>query len=150
GGDVRHQRFDQFLYFDVNGEFFYSGASSNTTGSALADYMLGLPDFYLQGAAQSEAIRTNSFYFYGQDSWKIKPNITLNYGLPYELNTPLADDDEHVQTFRPGQPTTVYPCQLPDGSDCNPGSANEEFFPLGLVVPGDTGVPKGLTETYKK
>jgi hypothetical protein len=150
GGDVRHQRFDQFLYFDVNGEFFYSASSSNTTGSALADYLLGLPDFYLQGAAQSEAIRTNSFYFYGQDSWKIKPNLTLNYGLRYELNTPLADDNEHVQTFRPGQPTTVYPCQLADGSDCNPGSRNEDVFPLGLVVPGDTGIPKGLTQTYTK
>ena len=45
GADVRRQRFDQTLYFDVNGEFFVDGTSTNTTGgdTVFSDYMLGIP-----------------------------------------------------------------------------------------------------------
>ena len=83
----------------------------------------------------------------------------MNYGLRWELNEPLADASQRVQTFRPGQATQIFPCQLNaentatignGTSDCGPGSANEAYFPLGLVIPGDKGVPKGLTATYYK
>jgi hypothetical protein len=148
GGDLRHQRFDQFLYFNVNGEYLYFGEGNNSTGNVIADYLLGLPDGYLQGSAQLEAMRMNSVYLFGQDSWKLRPNLTLNYGLRWELNTPFADEFDRIQTFRPGQATQTYPCQLADGTDCNPGGPGAAVFPLGLVVPGDPGVPKGLTQTY--
>src|SRR5207244_11711157 len=75
-----------------------------------------------------------------------------------EYNQPFYDAGGRYQTFRPGQATTTYPCQLsPDNAlnptpgtpaSCDPGSGNEAVFPLGLVVPGDTGVRNGLTETY--
>ena len=178
GGDFRRQQFNQFLFFDVNGTFDFFGGGPNDPGfgeldqngeldsqSLLPNYLLGLPDDFLQGAAQLEAVRSTSYYLYGQDSWKIRPNLTLNYGLRWELNTPLHDKFNRVQTFRPGQPTTLFPCQLGASipaatanpliqdfgtSDCGPGSAGESVFPLGLVVPGDQGVPPGLTQTYKK
>jgi hypothetical protein len=145
GGDVRRQRFDQTLYFDVNGEFFVDGTSTSTTGgdTVFSDYLLGLPGSYGQGSAQVENVRSTSLYLYAQDSWKLKPNLTLNYGLRWELNTPLADISRHVQTFRPGQVSTVYPCGGPN-TDCS------SMTPVGLVVPGDAGVPTALTQTYYK
>jgi hypothetical protein len=145
GGDVRRQRFDQTLYFDVNGEFFVDETSTNSTlgDTAFSDYMLGLPGSYGQGSAQVENVRSTSLYLFAQDSWKIKPNLTLNYGLRWELNTPIADISKHVQTFRPGQTSTVYPCGGPN-SDCS------SMTPVGLLVPGDPGVPGGLTQTYYK
>ena len=172
GGDVRYQRFDQTLYFDVSGQYFYFGGGPNdpclggtvdpSTGvcSGQADlfsnYLLGLPDEYGQGSAQSELVRSKSVYLFAQDSWKIKPSVTLNYGLRWELNTPLADSGKKVQTFRPGQVSTVYPCTLPTTSplfdpangitDCNSAGVT----PVGLVVPGDKGVPNGLSNTYYK
>jgi hypothetical protein len=145
GGDVRRQRFDQTLYFDVNGEFFFDGSSNNTLGSAsvIPDYLLGLPGSYGQGSAQVENVRSTALYLFAQDSWKIKPNLTLNYGLRWELNTPIADVSKHVQTFRPGQVSTVYPCGGPN-TDCS------SMTPVGLVVPGDAGVSNALTQTYYK
>jgi len=146
GGDVRRQRFDQTLYFDVNGEFFVDGTSTNSPvgDTVFSDYMLGFPGSYGQGSAQVENVRSTALYLFAQDSWKIKPNLTLNYGLRWELNTPIADISKHVQTFRPGQVSTVYPCENTANTDCS------SMTPVGLVVPGDKGVSNGLTQTYYK
>lgn len=163
GADVRRQRFDQTLYFDVNGEFFVDETSTNTTNgdTAFSDYLLGLPGSYGQGGAQREDVRSTGFYLFAQDSWKVKPNLTLNYGLRWELNTPIADISHHVQTFRPGAQTKVFPCQLDPtidanlvalygSTDCSPTGPANAVFPTGLVVPGDPGVPNALTQTYYK
>ncbi len=167
GGDFRIQHFDQTLYYNVNGYYSYSGGGSNDleatdstgAGTLFPNYLLGLPDEYSQGSPQTENIRANALYLFVQDSFKVKPNVTLNYGLRWELNEPLADAAQRVQTFRPGQATQVFPCSLSaasqatlgaGSSDCGPGSANEAYFPLGLVVPGDKGISKGLTATYYK
>jgi hypothetical protein len=146
GTDVRRQRFDQTLYFDVNGEFFVDETSTNSTlgDTAFSDFMLGLPGSYGQGSAQVENVRSTGLYLFAQDSWKIRPNVTLNYGLRWELNTPIADIGKHVQTFRPGQTSTVYPCEDTVNTDCS------SMTPVGLLVPGDKGVPTGLTQTYYK
>ena len=146
GVDFRIQQFNQTLYFDPNGDFSYTGGGPNDSGNLLVNYLIGLPDSYLQGSAQTSHYRTNSLYLFAQDSWKIGPNLTLNYGLRWELNTPFADSLHRVQTFRPGQATTTYPC-MP--SVCPDGSA-DALFPLGLVVVGDRGVQNGLTSTYHK
>src|SRR5580704_8901702 len=171
GGDVRRQRFDQFLYFNINGDFSFqtAGATNSPAGSdAYPDYFLGTPTSYSGGAAQGENIRNTSLYLFVQDSWKLKSNLTLNYGLRWELNTPYVDTKNRIETFRPGQNTTQYPCFLSQqGADtinngnvtgappvapgsCQPGTSQYAYFPTGLVFPGDKGVPKGLTSTYYK
>jgi outer membrane receptor protein involved in Fe transport len=171
GGDVRRQRFDQFLYFNINGDFsFQPGSATNSPGGSdgYPDFFLGTPTSYSQGAAQGENIRNTGLYLFAQDSWKIKSNLTLNYGLRWELNTPYVDTQNRIQTFRPGQITTQYPCELSQaGADvinngnvtgappvapgsCQPGTAQSAYFPTGLVFPGDKGIPKGLTSTYYK
>jgi len=113
GGDVRRQRFDQTLYFDVNGEFFLSGSGANSVVGPNAsnfypDFLMGLPDSFGQGSAQVEHVRSTALYLFAQDSWKIKPNVTLNYGLRWELNTPIADVSKHVQTFPTGPGETRF------------------------------------------
>jgi hypothetical protein len=182
GGDVRRQQFNQFLYFDTNGQYTFlttpsaPSSSSNDVGAANAngspnpypDYFLGAPSSYTQGAAQGEYARNSALYLFAQDSYKLKPNLTFNYGLRWELNTPYFDVNNRLQTFRPGEATTKYPCLLNlnannqnlafdqflnttyDSSQCSPGQPASAVFPLGLVFPGDPGVPRGLTSTYYK
>jgi len=158
GADFRIQRFLQTLFFDPQGWFSYSGGGPNDTGSNLENYLLGLPDSYVQGSTQTEDVHARSLYLFAQDSWKIRPNITLNYGLRWEYNQPMYDSGLRYQTFRPGQADTVFTCQLSAASlsslgyanpNCaDPNSDSAAVFPLGLVIPGDTGVPKGLTASY--
>jgi hypothetical protein len=162
GGDFRANQFDQRLYFNINGSYYLYGGGPNDTASdnLFADYLLGLNDNYIQGSAQDELVRSKAFYLFAQDSWKLKPNVTLNYGLRWELNTPMKDIGKKVQTFRPGQDTTIYPCEINKPNDplyptYNPqvdptGCQDAGVVPTGLVVPGDKNVPAGLTSTYYK
>jgi hypothetical protein len=144
GGDVRYQKFDQFLIFETNGGIGFSSGGSGDIGAtdAYPNYFLGLASGYLQGSAQHELVRITSTYLFAQDSWKVKPNVTLNYGVRWELNTPLTDAGKKVQAFRPGERSTIYPGIA--------GNDAAGFTPLGIVVPGDKGVPNGLTSTYYK
>lgn len=155
GGDIRYQKFDQKVYFNVNGEYIFGPGGNNDTGISdpYANYLLGLPVSYSQGSANTEFVRSTSVYLFAQDSWKLKPNVTLNYGLRWEVNTPLTDVGQKVQRFNPGQNSTVYPCQLsPTSNLFGPGNTcdNQGVTPTGLVVPGDKGVPGGLFDTYYK
>jgi len=142
GGNVERNRFDQTLYYNVSGDFTFNSTGNNAIGSLdnYPGYFLGLVDTYSQGSAQRENVRTTGLYLFAQDSWKIKSNLTLNYGLRWELDTPLTDILKHVQTFRPGENSTIFPCTNTPLAYC----------PTGLVVPGDPGVPAGLTSTYYK
>jgi hypothetical protein len=159
GVDLRRQRFDQYYYYDINGSFGIDSSGPNAIipgdGDNYAGFLLGLVDTYGQGSGQREDVRATSVYPFVQDSWKIKPNLTLNYGLRWELDTPPTDIAGHVETFRPGQNSTVYPCGLSalsqsyfgvSSSDCNAVGVT----PTGLVVPGDKGIPAGMTSTYYK
>jgi hypothetical protein len=159
GVDIRRARFDQYYYFDVNGEFTFNNSGPNAIfpgdGDNYAEYLLGLTDTYTQGSGQREDIRATAVYPFAQDSWKIKPNLTLNYGLRYELNTPLTDITGTVETFRPGQNSTLYPCGLSPLSQAYFGVSTSNcnavgVTPTGLVVPGDKGVPAAMTSTYYK
>jgi hypothetical protein len=161
GGDLRFQRFDQLLFFDVNGDMSFLSSPSAPGGNDLGfsdaypNFFLGLGNSFFQGSAQHELVRSTSLYLFAQDSWKIKPNLTLNYGLRWEMNTPLTDIGKKVQTFRAGETSAIYPCTLPATSplfvagsvtDCNTAGVT----PVGLVFPGDKSVPNALTNTYYK
>jgi hypothetical protein len=164
GVDVRRARFDQYYYFDVNGEYVFDNSGPNgiipADGDQYAEFLLGLADTYTQGSGQREDVRSLAVYPFVQDSWKIKPNLTLNYGLRWEFSPPQTDISGHVETFRPGQNSTVYPCGITTSTNYwqtltpnpvpNPTCANTGSEPTGLVVPGDPGVPPGMTSTYYK
>ncbi len=66
--------------------------------SAVQSYGLGIPTVFFQGVGQSRRLFDNkTLGGFAQDSWKIKRNVTLNYGVRYDI--------EWLPTFTPG--TTV-------------------------------------------
>lgn len=62
------------------------GAASNS----LMTYFVGRPD------AQAK-LRFYQLNFYGQDTWRIKPNLSLSFGLRYEYNTPVKEVDGLIE-----------------------------------------------------
>jgi hypothetical protein len=129
----------------VNGEFNYYGGGPNDVGASnlFPNFLLGLPDTFREGFGASREYSQHRILFVCAGQLEDKAESHLNYGLRWELNTPLADKSQHVETFRPGQSSTVYPCGGPN-TDCTSQDA------IGLVVPGDAGVPPGMTQTYYK
>jgi hypothetical protein len=128
--------YQENLVYDyyTNGEFdFYSSFSSNATGNPFADFLLGAPGYYLQGALAPSNIRSKSTYLFGQDEWHVSKNLVVTAGLRYEYNTPKYDTE--------GRSFSVIP-----------GLQSQRFVnaPLGLVFPGDPGAPKGTNFPDKK
>ena len=91
---------DNFLYpgneglagfFNFNGQYTGNGPGGTSGGAGLADFMLGLPNNLGIGEGVGNRHMQNSiFALYGQDSWRLRRNLTLNLGLRWEVNTPRA------------------------------------------------------------
>ncbi len=133
GGQFHFNQLEENLSNVANGNFFFGTAfngGNSETGSDFVDFLLGAPSSYVQG--QSYPSYGRSFYlgFYGQDSWRVRSNLTLNYGVRYDVSSPWWEKYNEIQTIIPGEQSTVFP-----------GS------PQGWLFPGDAHVPRTLAPT---
>ena len=110
-----------------NGSFQFTGSE---TGSDFADFLLGIPSYYRQGDSRSFYLRNKYIGIYAQDSWRIAPNLTLSYGLRWDMLPPWLEKYNQIQTLVLGHHSVVYPAA-----------------PEGLVFPGDPGIPRTLAPT---
>ncbi len=80
------------------------GSSSSfglaTTGSSLADLLLGAPQETTIQAANSEAhLRENAIDWFAQDDWRAGKNLTVLYGLRYEYFSPYSEEHDRLATL---------------------------------------------------
>jgi len=110
-----------------NGAFSFTGAE---TGSDFADFLIGIPSSYAQGDSLAFYLRDKYVGMYAQDSWRVRPRLTLNYGLRWDMLPPWREKYNQLQTLVLGEQSRVYP-----------------GAPKGLVFPGDPGIPARLAPT---
>jgi hypothetical protein len=72
----------------------FSGVTA-APGGALSGTAL----FAQAGVSQADALLSQNFSLYGQDTWKITPHITLTYGLRWDVNPPLKGKNSANDPF---------------------------------------------------
>jgi len=93
GGEIRFIR----LYTDRLGgtTYTYSNLTNFLTNTPQSIQFLGdvsAPSPFNNGATGQRFAKQEYYITYAEDEWKIRPNVTLNYGLRYEYFTPLRED----------------------------------------------------------
>jgi Carboxypeptidase regulatory-like domain len=89
GGDVRQHAIDIRAQQDPRGNFSFTGAA---TGSALADFLLGLPQTSSIAFGNADKFfRAASYDAYITDDWRFGPALTMNIGVRWEYEGPIAE-----------------------------------------------------------
>jgi len=127
GGEFRYLQINERNTCAPNGDFTFDGS---ITGSDFADYLLGAAQNYNQCSQQFLDSRSRYGGAFAEDTFKVKPNVTLNLGVRWEVSMPWYDTQGKIETIVPGLQSTQFPTA-----------------PLGWVVPGDPGIPSTLAPT---
>ncbi len=83
--------------------------NGNETGADVSDYFIGAPGQFVQCSIQLLDNRTRYGGLFGQDSWKATPNLTLNYGLRWDVARPWSDVYGRLTTPVPGVQSVKFP-----------------------------------------
>src|SRR6266851_2459466 len=127
GGEFRYLQINERNICAPNGDFTFDGS---ITGTDFADFLLGAAQNYNQCSQQFLDSRTRYGGAFAQDTYKVRPNVTLNLGVRWEVSMPWYDTQGKIETIVPGLQSTQFPTA-----------------PLGWVVPGDPGIPSTLAPT---
>jgi hypothetical protein len=100
GGEVRLVR----LYTDRLGgtTYSYGNLSSFLQNNATQVQFIGdesSPSPFNNGVTGNRFAKQEYYIGYAQDEWRIKPNLTFNYGLRYEYYSPLREDKDRQVIF---------------------------------------------------
>lgn len=131
GVELRRTQVNSVQGHYANGAYAFTNSPSN---NALANFLLGRPSTFTQaGGDFYRGLRSLDFAAFAQDSFRWSDNLTVNYGMRWEVNTPFSEIRGKLNAFAPGQRSIVFP-----------------NAPAGILVPGDPGVPDGIAPAYWK
>ena len=105
GGEIRRVHYDQIGGVVTRGRFAFDGRytqnpllpAAQRGGAAFADFLLGhFNRSEGQVGAPIANFRSSYYALYLQDSWKIRPTLTINYGLRWEYDQPFYDENDAI------------------------------------------------------
>ncbi|HEY0758696.1 MAG TPA: TonB-dependent receptor [Acidisarcina sp.] len=175
GADIRH--FSAYTEAGAGYDNFYfnSNAGTSATGSAtqpgqeFADFLIGVPYQSQTNTINHDNNGTaNSYAVYVQDSWKTTQNLTLNYGLRYDLHPALVASNGLAGNFDPSLPRSgrlIYPAgyasalnvqELANVNACSSPGVDNPYASNGtvngapctpVITNEQAGLPAGLRKT---
>ena len=151
GGHVELSKFDATNINAGDGNFSFApvenriGSTTYDYPNSLANFQMGFLSAFTQGNTQLVNDRANFPAIFAQDTWRVTPRLTLDYGVRWEMFEPWADHHNKQTFFNPSRyiadkGTPQYDLSTFAGT---PG------LPAGMVLSGDPGYPKyGLNNIY--
>jgi hypothetical protein len=96
GGDLRRQEYNQLQQANPRGAFTFTGAAtgngSATSGSDIADFLLGVPDTSRVAFGNADKyFRQTVMDGYVSDDWRLKPELTINAGMRWDYGAPMTE-----------------------------------------------------------
>jgi carboxypeptidase family protein len=95
------------------GNFYFNTTAPTSTGQEFADFLIGVPaQSQTSNIAQDNNGSTQAYAGYAQDTWRITPKLTLNFGLRYEFHPAFVATNGLAGNFSPSIPQTgelIYP-----------------------------------------
>ncbi|HEY2934198.1 MAG TPA: carboxypeptidase regulatory-like domain-containing protein [Acidobacteriota bacterium] len=129
GGEYGYGIGDIVNNFRANGQFGWSNAAP-FTGDALADFLVGKFATLSQGIGEYKKTRFNMFALFFQDAMRVNRRLTVDLGVRWDPFFPYTDVDGKLSAWRPGKKSERY-----------------VNAPVGVLYPGDPGLPDGGYET---
>jgi len=132
GGEANRENDAQQTTLNDYGVFSFTSHTNtaNRSSAAITDFLFGSPN----SMGQDVPVYANANYFnfgaFFQDDWRILPNLTLNLGVRYDVQTAPTDTQRMTMNFIPGRTSTVAPS-----------------LPKGILIPGDPGVTDAGVKT---
>jgi hypothetical protein len=124
GGEFHYDQVNVNPIAQFNGNFLFTGSE---TGLDFADFLFGIPSQYNQSQLNPFYGRNKYAGIFAQDSWHLRPNVTLNYGLRWDRIEPWYEKYNQISTTEPGKQSVVFP-----------------GAPAGILYPTDPGVRRTL------
>ena len=124
GSEFHYDQINTNAIAQFNGNFLFTGSD---TVPDFEDFLLGFPSQYNQSQLQPFYGRNKYWGLYAQDGWRLRSNLTLNYGLRWDRIEPWYEKNNGISTFEPGKQSLVFP-----------------GAPAGILFPTDPGVPRTL------
>jgi hypothetical protein len=98
GADYRKQEFNEYQQQNPRGTFAFTGAATQGSGAAgssgsdLADFLLGIPDTsQLAYGNPDKYFREPVYDFYANDDWRLLPQLTVNAGMRWDYGSPMTE-----------------------------------------------------------
>jgi hypothetical protein len=132
GGEVSLEKDAIVGNLDNFGIFNFVNNAPTTTGNALSDFVTGQVANMEQDTPYHGLLNTWYAAGFVQDNYRITPRFTANLGLRYDVEQAPVESSNLTAAFVPGVQSKVVPSA-----------------PLGVLFPGDPGIPRGIANTPK-
>ncbi|MGC2546408.1 MAG: carboxypeptidase regulatory-like domain-containing protein [Silvibacterium sp.] len=117
---------DNPYYANNNGVYNFFGSGSYSSGDPAIDYLMGVPTNYVQASGSFIDAISREYYAFAQDSWRVSPDLTMNYGISWDVETPWANHQYNGEGITCWQNSSATSKIYPNGAP-------------GLLYPGDPG-----------
>jgi len=133
-----------------SGHLGCSGFVDTDTGDSFASFLLGAIDNGQISTTNFVSSTRQSYDFYAQDDWKVTPKLTINYGLRYELWSPIGEQFARQSNFD----VNTLTLEIPKGPNQNaalPPNFNTPYTLNGITYPAlfpNVKVCRGCVSQY--